>query len=135
MTDSSSREAVAYHAAGHAIISMKLGYRCLYVTIIPDNDGMGHVCCEDPLVGGHDDKIKHVLKVLMQPALLRANILGHGRGVMPSDRVRGNEPRAVGYGPRHLAGRGSHRRGDRRGTRSWRSSIGQTLRSWQSSFS
>jgi hypothetical protein len=124
-----------------AIISMKLGYRCLYVTIIPDSDRMGHVCCEDPLVGGHDDKIKHVLKVLMQRALLRANILGHGSGVMPSDRLRGNEPRAVGYGARHLACRGSH---SARLEQHWPDIeklaeqllvIGQTLRSWQSSFS
>src|SRR6476620_6948175 len=59
------REAIAYHEAGHAVISMTLGYRCLYVTIIPDGDRLGHVCCEDPLVGEHDDKIKHALKVLI----------------------------------------------------------------------
>jgi ATP-dependent Zn protease len=29
-----ARAAVAYHEAGHAVISMKLGYKCLYVTII-----------------------------------------------------------------------------------------------------
>ena len=58
-------EAIAYHEAGHAVISMKLGYRCLYVTIIPDGDRLGHVCCDDPLVVGHDDKIKHALKVLI----------------------------------------------------------------------
>ncbi len=44
MTD--PREAIAYHEAGHAVISMKLGYKCLYVTIIPDDDRLGHVCCE-----------------------------------------------------------------------------------------
>ena len=40
-----AREAIAYHEAGHAVISMKLGYRCLYVTIIPDGDRLGRVCC------------------------------------------------------------------------------------------
>ena len=47
-----AREAIAYHEAGHAIVSMRLGYRCLYVTIMPDGDRLGHACCEDPLVGG-----------------------------------------------------------------------------------
>ena len=47
-----NREAVAYHEAGHAVISMKLGYPCLYVTIIPDGDRLGHVCCEGQ--GAHD---------------------------------------------------------------------------------
>jgi len=28
----------AYHEAGHAVISMKLGYKCLYVTVVPDGD-------------------------------------------------------------------------------------------------
>ena len=59
MTD--PRKAIAYHEAGHAVISMKLGYKCLYVTIIPDGSRLGHVCCEDPLIAGHDDKIKHAL--------------------------------------------------------------------------
>ena len=63
MTD--TREAIAYHEAGHAVISMKLGYTCLYVTVIPDGSRLGHACCEDPLIGGHDDKIKHALKVLL----------------------------------------------------------------------
>ena len=69
VTDLSVREAIAYHEAGHAVISMKLGYRCLYVTIIPDGDRLGHVCCEDHLAGGHDDKIKHALKVLIAASL------------------------------------------------------------------
>ena len=42
-TVTAARAAVAYHEAGHAVISMKLGYRCLYVTIIPDGDSLGHV--------------------------------------------------------------------------------------------
>jgi len=63
------RKAIAYHEAGHAVISMKLGYKCLYVTIIPDGDRLGHVCCENPLMGDHDDKIKHALKVLMAASL------------------------------------------------------------------
>jgi Peptidase family M41 len=70
------REAIAYHEAGHAVISMKLGYRCLYVTIIPDGDRLGHVCCEDPLVVGHDDKIKHALKVLIAASLAESKHIG-----------------------------------------------------------
>jgi Peptidase family M41 len=69
VTSSTSREAVAYHEAGHAVISMKLGYRCLYVTIIPDGDRLGHVCCEDPLVVGLDDKVEHALKILIAASL------------------------------------------------------------------
>ena len=76
VTNSSSREAVAYHEAGHAVISMKLGYRCLYVTIIPDGDRLGHVCCEDPLVVGHDDKVKHALKILIAASLAESKHIG-----------------------------------------------------------
>jgi ATP-dependent Zn protease len=78
-----TREAIAYHEAGHAVISMKLGYRCLYVTIIPDGSRLGHACCEDPLIGGHDDKIKHALKVLLGPSLPKVGTSGPRRGVMP----------------------------------------------------
>jgi hypothetical protein len=67
MTD--KREAIAYHEAGHALISMKLGYACLYVTIIPDGDRLGHVCCEDPMVVGRGSKIEDALKVLMAASL------------------------------------------------------------------
>ena len=41
--NSSSIDAVAYHEAGHAVISMRLGYRCLYVTIVPDGVFRGKV--------------------------------------------------------------------------------------------
>ena len=61
MTD--PREAIAYHEAGHAVLSTKLGYKCLYVTIIPDGDRLGHVCCDNPLMGDHDDKSKHARKM------------------------------------------------------------------------
>jgi ATP-dependent Zn protease len=44
----SIKEKHAYHEAGHAVVSMKLGYKCLYITIIPDGSRLGHVCCEDP---------------------------------------------------------------------------------------
>ena len=37
-----AREAIAYHEAGHAVISMKLGYKCLYVTIVPDGDRLDY---------------------------------------------------------------------------------------------
>ena len=69
-----AREAIAYHEAGHAVISMKLGYKCLYVTIIPDGNRLGHVCCEDPMAGGHDDKIKHALKVLLAASLAESKL-------------------------------------------------------------
>ena len=55
---------------------MKLGYRCLYVTIIPDGDRLGHVCSEDPLIEGHDDKIKHALKVLIAASLAESKHVG-----------------------------------------------------------
>jgi len=58
------------------VISMKLGYRCLYVTIVPDGNRLGHVCCEDPLVGGHDDKIEHALMVLIAASLAEGKYTG-----------------------------------------------------------
>ena len=69
-------EAIAYHEAGHAVISMKLGYRCLYVTIVPDGDRLGHVCCEDPMVVGRDDEIRHALKVLIAASLAESKRVG-----------------------------------------------------------
>jgi hypothetical protein len=88
VTDSSSIDAVAYHEAGHAVISMKLGYRCLYVTIVPDGDRMGHVCCEDPLVGGHNDKIEHALKILIAASLAESKQIGSRTWGDADDRVK-----------------------------------------------
>jgi len=76
VTDTDSRETIAYHEAGHAVISMKLGYRCLYVTIVSDAKRLGHVCCEDPLVGRHDDKIEHALMVLIAASLAEGKHTG-----------------------------------------------------------
>ena len=83
-----AREAIAYHEAGHAVISMKLGYKCLYVTIIPDGNRLGHVCCEDPLAGGHDDKIKHALKVLIAASLAESKHIGCQTWGDADDRVK-----------------------------------------------
>ena len=83
-----AREAIAYHEAGHAVVSMKLGYKCLYVTIIPDGDRLGHVCCEDPLAGGHDDKIKHALKVLIAASLAERKHIGSPTWGDADDRVK-----------------------------------------------
>jgi hypothetical protein len=88
VTDSGSLEAIAYHEAGHAVISMKLGYRCLYVTIIPDGDRLGHVCCEDPLVGGHDDKIRHALKILIAASLAESRHIGSQSWGDADDRLK-----------------------------------------------
>jgi hypothetical protein len=41
-----------------------------------DGDRLGHVCCEDPLIGGHDDKIKHALKVLIAASLAESKHRG-----------------------------------------------------------
>jgi len=73
---SDPRETIAYHEAGHAVISMTLGYRCLYVTIVPDGDRLGHVCCEDPLIASHEDKIEHALKVLIAASLAEGKHFG-----------------------------------------------------------
>lgn len=88
MADLNSRKAVAYHEAGHAVISMKLGYKCLYVTIIPDGDRLGHVCCEDPLAGRHDDKIKHALKVLIAASLAESKHIGSPTWGDADDRMK-----------------------------------------------
>ena len=85
---SGSLEAIAYHEAGHAVISVKLGYRFLYVTIIPDGDRLGHVCCEDPLVGEHDDKVKHALKVLIAASLAESKHIGSRTWGDADDRVK-----------------------------------------------
>lgn len=82
------REAIAYHEAGHAVASMKLGYKCRYVTIIPDGCRLGHVCCEDPLMGGHDDKIKHALRVLLGARLAEGRHLGSPTWGDADDRVK-----------------------------------------------
>ena len=86
MTD--PREAIAYHEAGHAVISMKLGYKCLYVTIIPDGSRLGHVCCEDPLIAGHDHKIEHALKVLIAASLSEGKHVGSPTWGDADDRVK-----------------------------------------------
>ena len=88
MADLNSRKAVAYHEAGHAVISMKLGYKCLDVTIIPDGDRLGHVCCEDPLAGRHDDKIKHALKVLIAASLAESKHIGSPTWGDADDRMK-----------------------------------------------
>jgi hypothetical protein len=67
---------------------MRLGYRCLYVTIIPDGDRLGHVCCEDPLVGDHDDKIKHALKVLIAASFAESKHIGSRTWGDADDRVK-----------------------------------------------
>ena len=83
-----AREAIAYHEAGHAIVSMRLGYRCLYVTIMPDGDRLGHACCEDPLVGGNDDKIKHALQVLIAASLAESKHIGSRTWGDADDRMK-----------------------------------------------
>ena len=82
------RETIAYHEAGHAVVSMKLGYKCLYVTIIPDGSRLGHVCCDNPLIRGHDDKIKHALKVLLGARLTEGNHIGSPTWGDADDRVK-----------------------------------------------
>jgi Peptidase family M41 len=86
MTD--PREAIAYHEAGHAVISMKLGYKCLYVTIIPDGDRLGHVCCEAPLIVGRDSKIEDAIKVLVAASLSEGTLLGRLTWGDAEDRAR-----------------------------------------------
>jgi hypothetical protein len=81
------REAIAYHEAGHAVISMKLGYKCLYVTIIPDGDRQGHVCCEDPMIVGGNSKIEDAIKVLMAAALSEGKHLGRATWGDAEDRL------------------------------------------------
>jgi hypothetical protein len=83
-----AREAIAYHEAAHAVISMKLGYKCLYVTITPDGGRLGHVCCEDPLIGGHHDKIKHALKVLIAAGLAEGRHIGSETWGDADDRAK-----------------------------------------------
>ena len=81
------REAIAYHEAGHAVISMKLGYKCLYVTIIPDGGRLGHVCCEDPLIVGREGKIKDAIKVLIAAGLSEGKHLKHADWGDAEDRL------------------------------------------------
>jgi len=82
------REAIAYHEAGHAVISMKLGYKCLYVTIIPHGDRMGHVCCEDPLLVDREDQIKDAMKVIIAAGLSEGEHLKHVNRGDAEDRLR-----------------------------------------------
>jgi len=82
------RETIAYHEAGHAVISTKLGYKCLYVTIIPDGTRLGHVCCEDPLITGRNNKIEDALKVLVAASLSEAAHLGRTTWGDADDRTK-----------------------------------------------
>ena len=70
------------------MISTKLGYRCLYVTIIPDGDRLGHACCQDPLIEGNDDKIEHALKVLIAAGLAEGRHFGSPTWGDADDRVK-----------------------------------------------
>lgn len=81
------RKAIAYHEAGHAVISITLGYKCLYVTIIPDGDRLGHVCCEDPLIIGREDKIEDAMKILIAAGLSEGKILEHANWGDAEDRL------------------------------------------------
>jgi len=47
------KEALAYHEAGHAIVAMKLGYRCHWVAIEPEP----RTCCDEP--------VEHALQILI----------------------------------------------------------------------
>jgi hypothetical protein len=49
---------------------------------------LGHVCCEDPLVRGHDDKIKHALKVLIAASLAESKHIGFQSWGDADDRVK-----------------------------------------------
>lgn len=59
---------------------MKLGYKCLYVTMIPDGDRLGHVCGEDPLSVGHGNRIEDAMKILIAASLSEGLQLGHATG-------------------------------------------------------
>jgi len=66
---------------------MKLGHMCLYVTIIPDGNRLGHVCCEDPLTVGRDSKIEDAIKVLMAAAISEGLHLGRATWGDAEDRL------------------------------------------------
>jgi hypothetical protein len=70
---------------------MKLGHKCLYVTIIPDGDRLGHVCCESPLMGDHDEKINHALQVLFAASLAEGKHLGSPTWGDAEDRARATD--------------------------------------------
>ena len=49
---------------------------------------LGHGCCEDPPIGGHDDKIKHALKVLIAARLSEGKHVGSPTWGDADDRVK-----------------------------------------------
>ena len=49
---------------------------------------MGHDCCEDPLVLGHDDKVKHALKILIAASLAESKHIGSRTCGDADDRVK-----------------------------------------------
>lgn len=85
------REAIAYHEAGHAVISMKLGYKCLYVTIVPDGDRLGHVCGEDPLSVGRASKFQDAIKILVAASLSENKRFGLATWGDAEDRLTANK--------------------------------------------
>ena len=66
---------------------MKLGYKCLYVTIIPDGARLGHVCCEDPLAAGRNSRIEDAIKVLMAAGFSEGKHLGRASWGDAEDRA------------------------------------------------
>ena len=66
---------------------MTLGYKCLYVTIIPDGDRLGHVCCEDPLIVGREDKIEDAMTILIAAGLSEGKLLDHANWGDAEDRL------------------------------------------------
>jgi hypothetical protein len=57
-------EAVAYHEAAHAVVSLVLGYRCRYVAIRPK----GEACCDQPA--------EHALQILIAARIAEAKHAG-----------------------------------------------------------
>ena len=66
-------EAIAYQEAGHTVVSMKLGYECASVSIVPDEKGNpGRAHCEDPRNGNHERGAEHyAIIALAGPAAQR----------------------------------------------------------------
>jgi hypothetical protein len=85
--ESAAQAATAYHEAGHAVIAMRLGYRCRYVTIVPKGDKAGCACCEDPMKGDNEKKVEHALKMLMAAQIAESKHTGLISSSHSGDRV------------------------------------------------
>ena len=83
-----AREAISYYEAGHAIVSMRLGYRCLYVTIMPEGDRLGTRLLRGPSGWRKRRQDQTCLQVLIAASIAENKHIGSRTWGDADDRVK-----------------------------------------------